>query len=116
MKLLKKSILLSLGAPLLFSLLSFTNAIAGEGKVVTIRVYETCKLCGSWSPKIQVVEDGNSRIIALEKFEPKQPELSKNLETINTVLEEYIKKDYKISAFTSEAAATFMITTYILTK
>ena len=111
MKPLKKSILLSLVAPLLFSLLSFTNAVAEGGSLVTIKVYETCKICGG-SAKIQVIEEGKSRFIELEKYDAKAPEQNKNAETIHNLLEQYYKAGYKIGG-TNGAGA---LTTYILTK
>ena len=116
MKPLKKFALLGLVAPLLFSLLSFTNAVAVEGKVVTIRSYETCKACMGGSPKIQIIEEGQSRVIELEKFNSQNPEQNKNLETLYNLIEQFVKAGYKVETSNSGVAANFMITTYILTK
>lgn len=115
MKTLKKFALLGLLAPLLFSLLSFTNAVAGEGKVVTIKIYESCKACGGIA-KIQVVEDGKSRFIELELHKPNNPELNKNAETINNLLDQYYNVGYKIASSQSLGNDRGSLTTYILTK
>lgn len=111
----KKHVFLTI-APLLLMLLSFTNAIAGEGKVVTIRIYETSN-GGNIQPKIQIIEEGKSRQIELEKFAFKTPDQNKNLEKINNLLEDYIKSGYKIETSNSvELVTQFIVTTYILTK
>src|SRR5688572_24742956 len=114
MKLLKKSILLSLVATLLFSLLSFTNAVAGEGKVVTIRVYEVPKGT-TVKPKIIIIEEGTSRIVELERYDKYNPGLDKNLETLNNLLEQYNKTGFKIenaTAITMYSSNDYVVTTY----
>lgn len=107
----KKLLFLSF-VPLLFSLLSFTNAVAsGEGALVTIKIYETCKVCGG-KPVIQVIEEGNTRFIELEWYNAQAPEKSKNAETIHNLLEQYYKAGYKIVSSIGNGT----ITTHILTK
>jgi hypothetical protein len=98
--------------------MSFTNVVAEEGNVVTIRIYEAAK--GSTLPtRIIIVEDGKSRVIELEPYNWKAPEQNKNLETINGVLEQYKKAGFKIESgiampIVSNNSQT--VITYILTK
>ena len=113
MKLLKKSILLSLVAPLLFSLLSFTNAVAGEGKIVAIRIYECTYGCEA---KIIISTNGEQKQVILEKTKGK---VDTNIDVITNTFEQYYREGYKIEAsnsISSAGANLYSITTYILTQ
>ena len=116
MKPLKKSILLSLVAPLLFSLLSFKAFGSSEGKeLVIIRIQEA--QAGGMGPgsHILVSEKGQIKVINLEKFGNVSSN-TKNLETISTLLSQYLKDGYDIKNSSSLTGAAMGITTYILTK
>lgn len=115
MKLLKKSILLCLVAPLLFSLLSFTNVVGDDGILVTIKVFEVSKTNYGDKPKIIIVEGGKSREIELGKgFFP--PVLNKNAEILSELLSQYYKEGYKLGPSNVVTYDISTITTYILTK
>ncbi|MFC5270983.1 hypothetical protein [Adhaeribacter terreus] len=110
MKALKKFALLGLVAPLLFSLLSFTNV--GGGEIVTIRMYGL----GFSDPRIVVSSKEKSTEIQLERFKNNAAE-NKNMELLSRTLEQHYKEGYKIE--TSDVAfinGTGLISTYILTK
>lgn len=111
MKLLKKFGLLFLVLPLLFSLVSFTNAIA-DNEIITIRVYDI----GFSDPRIVISSKEKSTEIPLEKFKNKASE-NKNMEILARTLEQHYKEGYKLE--TSDAVfinGNGLITTYILTK
>ncbi|MBK0403625.1 hypothetical protein I5M27_11560 [Adhaeribacter sp. BT258] len=108
MKLLKKSILLSLVAPLLFSLLSFTNAVGG-GEVVTIRVYEE-----GATGSIIIYSNGTTSKTKLDTSSR-----DKVVTTISQTLEQYLKAGFKVETSNSAhtgSTNTGIMTTYILTK
>lgn len=128
MKLVNKSIILSLVAPLLFSLLSFTNAIAGND-IVIIRTYEF----GGADPKIIISAKEKSSEVALEKAKNNaaiDATNQRNLNSIATTLEQFYKEGYKIESTNAVAAVSAyflnanggmipgptLVTTYILTK
>jgi hypothetical protein len=117
MKLLKKYLLQSLAAPLLFPFLSFTNAVAGE--TVIIRTYETtdATVCKG-TAKILITEKGQTRQLPLESlsYNGKQPEKELQiLETIQGILDQYHNQGFKIVSSNSQVYCG-TITTYILTK
>ncbi|KAA9340098.1 hypothetical protein [Adhaeribacter soli] len=118
MKSLKKLALLGLVAPLLFSLLSFTNAVGGEGSVVTIKVYEAHKDFSKYKARILIAEGDMVKEISLVNgFD--SPESNKNLETISNLLNQYTKSGYTIGNITAVPISmnnTYNVTTYILTK
>ena len=104
MKRLKKNILLSLVAPLLFSLLSFSNAVAGD--VITVRVHE--KQYGKH--KIEVYANDKVSEMLIEKD-------THIIEAISKTLEKYCNEGYKIEASNAIMhAGAVLVTTYILTK
>src|SRR6478609_7891909 len=101
MKLLKKSILLSLVAPLLFSLLSFTSAVAGND-IVIIRTYEF----GGADPKIIISAKEKSSEVPLEKAKNNaaiDATNQKNMNTVAATLEQFYKEGYKIESTNSVA-------------
>ncbi|MBK0403624.1 hypothetical protein I5M27_11555 [Adhaeribacter sp. BT258] len=110
MKTLKKFALLGLVAPLLFSLLSFTNAVAGEGSLVAIKVYEK-----SGKDRIAIYADEEVTEIKLENGSDNVSR-DKNLATISKTIEQYLKEGYKIQATSSADFNGHIATTYILTK
>lgn len=116
MKALKKFGLLGLVAPLLFSFLFSLDVIAaGEGKVVTIRVLEIPKSTLTPS-RISIVEEGKIRNIDLLPFKWHSTEQDKNLETINNLIDQYLKAGFKIETSNAAYNGLTVISTYILTK
>lgn len=112
MKLLKKTILLSLVAPLLFSLLSFTNVVSDK-EVLILRVYECSLGC---EPRIIISDGEKSTQIALEK-DKASTLVNKNTDTISKTLNQYYKEGYKIESSNSVIMpGGQMITSYILAK
>src|SRR4051812_33240711 len=107
---LKKFALIGLVAPLLFSLLSFTNAVAGIGDLVTVRVHESI----SNDPKIIIASKGESKTINLEKG--KTIVTDRNTTIISNTLEQYNKEGYKVETSNTIWLSGSLITTYILTK
>lgn len=109
MKQLKKFALLGLVAPLLFLLLSFTNAVAGN-EIVTIRIYGI----GFSDPRIVISSKEKSTEIKLEKFKDNASN-NKNMELLSNTLEQHYKVGFKIESSNAVFInGTGMITTYIL--
>jgi hypothetical protein len=111
MKLLKKSILLTLVAPLLFSLLSF-NALGSGNEVLIIRIYENV-----YDSRIVISSKDKTTKILLEREKNEEIE-NKNLEVVAKTLEQYFKEDYKMLTSNSvqNSNGGKQVTTYILTK
>jgi hypothetical protein len=108
MKFLKKFALLGLVAPLLFSLLSFTNVVAGEGNVVTIRVVEP--RLGYGKPSVFISTSKETKNV---DFDNAKVNL---IEVVTGQLEQYYKEGYKIETSNATGTDAGRITTYILTK
>jgi hypothetical protein len=117
MKSLKKFALLGLVAPLLFSLLSFTNAAVEGKEIIIIKIYER----GADEPRIVISTKEKSTRINLEKYKTYamiEPTEEKNMVTIINTLEQHYKEGYKIESTHSiyRENGGEIVTTYILTK
>ena len=95
-----------------FMLFSFTQRTS-EKNLITIRVYESCKICGGIA-RIVVSGDGAEKITQLEKWDVKNPEETTNLEMIRYTLRTYFNNGYKVYTSTAVASAGQEITTYVL--
>ena len=106
MNLLKKFALLGFVAPLLFTLLSFTQAPGKD--VVTIRIYEIV----SMKDRVEIYANGKLTERSLEKG-------TNVTEITSKTLEQYFNEGYRIetsNAVFAQVSGGGTITTYILTK
>jgi hypothetical protein len=107
----KSTLAILIGAILIFSLLSFTSNL--DKNIVIIRLYEACKGCPASVSKI-IVQDTDTKVIELEKYEVKSPESNDNLKKFRNVVKQYTDNGYIIESSVSVASTNQEITTYIL--
>lgn len=109
----KSTVAILIGVIFVFALLSFTPST--DENIVVIRMYEGCKTCSGSVSKI-VVQENETKVIELEKYNVKSPENNDNLQKIRTVIKQYINNGYKIESSVSVASQYQEITTYILSN